>query len=69
MKIKTAKANDKVRREGIMERRVFLVRLAAMSAGLMSLLKGTAARAKGLPSDSGGAPVGAPGADLVQKPG
>ncbi len=52
-----------------MERRAFLVRLAAMSAGLISLLKGTAAWAKGLPSDSGGAPVGAPGADLVQKPG
>ncbi|NTV57256.1 MAG: SagB/ThcOx family dehydrogenase [Deltaproteobacteria bacterium] len=48
-----------------MERRVFLVRLAAMSAGLISLLKGTAAWAKGLPSDPGAAPAGVGGADLV----
>jgi SagB-type dehydrogenase family enzyme len=65
MKSKTAKANDKVRREGIMERRVFLVRLAAISAGLMSLLKGTAAWAKGLPSDPGAAPAGTSGPDTV----
>jgi SagB-type dehydrogenase family enzyme len=64
MKSKTAKANDKERREGIMERRIFLVRLAAISAGLMALLKGTAAWAKGLPSDPGTAPAGA-GPDTV----
>jgi len=47
-----------------MERRVFLVKLAAISAGLMALLKGTAAWAKGLPSDPGTAPAGA-GPDTV----
>jgi SagB-type dehydrogenase family enzyme len=53
------------REQGIMKRRVFLVRLAAISAGLMALLKGTAAWAKGLPSDPGAAPAGVGGADLV----
>ncbi len=48
-----------------MERRAFLVRLAAMSAGLISLLKGTAAWAKGLPSDPGAAPAGVGVEDLV----
>jgi len=52
------------REQGIMKRRVFLVRLAAMSAGLMALLKGTVAWAKGLPSDPGTAPAGA-GPDTV----
>jgi SagB-type dehydrogenase family enzyme len=52
------------REQGIMKRRVFLVRLAAMSAGLVALLKGTAAWAKGLPSDPGTAPAGA-GPDTV----
>ena len=47
-----------------MERRVFLVKLAAISAGLMALLKGTAAWAKGLPSDPGTPPAGA-GPDTV----
>ena len=47
-----------------MERRVFLVKLAAISAGLMALLKGTAAWAKGLPSDPGTVPAGA-GPDTV----
>jgi len=47
-----------------MKRRVFLVRLAAMSAGLMALLKGTVAWAKGLPSDPRTAPAGA-GPDTV----
>jgi len=51
--------------KGIMKRRFFLMRLAAMGAGFMVLLKGSTAWAKGLPSDSGGAPVGAPGADTV----
>jgi len=48
-----------------MERRVFLMKLAAISAGLMALLRGTAAWAKGLPSDPGTAPAGAAGPDLV----
>ncbi len=52
------------REQGIMKRRVFLVRLAAMSAGLMALLKGTVAWAKGLPSDPRTAPAGA-GPDTV----
>jgi SagB-type dehydrogenase family enzyme len=47
-----------------MNRRGFLVRLVAMSAGLMALLKGTVAWAKGLPSDPGTAPAGA-GPDTV----
>jgi len=47
-----------------MERRAFLVRVAAISAGLMALLKGTAAWAKGLPSDPGTASAGA-GPDTV----
>ncbi|HYQ59417.1 MAG TPA: hypothetical protein VEP29_00095, partial [Desulfatiglandales bacterium] len=48
-----------------MERRVFLVRLAAISAGLIALLKGTAAWTKGLPSDPGAAPAGTSGPDTV----
>ncbi|MCU0594493.1 MAG: SagB/ThcOx family dehydrogenase [Desulfobacterota bacterium] len=51
-----------------MERRVFLVKLAALGAGLATLLKGTAVWAKGLPSDPGTAPAGAGGADLVSLP-
>jgi SagB-type dehydrogenase family enzyme len=49
----------------IMHRRIFLVRLAAMSAGLMALMRGKTAWAKGLPSDVGAAPVGASGPDTV----
>jgi SagB-type dehydrogenase family enzyme len=63
MNSKTGRANDKGRREGIMERRVFLVRLAAISAGFIALLKGTAAWAKGLPSDPGAGPAAAAGPD------
>jgi hypothetical protein len=48
-----------------MNRRVFLVRLAAMSAGLTALMKGKIAWAKGLPSDPGGTAAGAPGADTL----
>ena len=48
-----------------MERRLFLVRLVAMSAGFMALLKGRTAWAKGLPSDPGTAPAGATGPDIV----
>ncbi len=51
-----------------MDRRVFLMRLAAFSAGVTALLKGTAVWAKGLPSDPGTAPAGAGGADLVSLP-
>ncbi len=39
--------------KGIMKRRIFLVRLAAMSAGLLALMRGKIAWAKGLPSDPG----------------
>lgn len=48
-----------------MNRRIFLVRFAAMSAGFMVLLKGRTAWAKGLPSDSGAGPAGTPGPDTV----
>ncbi len=51
-----------------MNRRVFLVRLAAISAGLMALFRATAAWAKSLPSDSGAAPVAGAGPDLVTLP-
>ncbi len=50
-----------------MDRRVFLVRLAGLGAGLMALLKGTAAWAMGLPSDPGTAPAGT-GLDSVSLP-
>ena len=49
----------------MMQRRVFLVKMAAISAGLMTLLKGKTVWSKGLPSDPGTAPAGAGGADLV----
>ena len=48
-----------------MNRRIFFVRLAAMSAGFMALFKGKAVWAKGLPSDPGTAPAGGGGADTV----
>jgi nitroreductase len=48
-----------------MKRRIFLVRLAAMSAGLLALMRGKIAWAKGLPSDPGAVPAGAPGPDTV----
>jgi SagB-type dehydrogenase family enzyme len=48
-----------------MNRRIFLVRFAAMSAGFMALLKGRTAWAKGLPSDPGAAHAGAPGPDTI----
>jgi SagB-type dehydrogenase family enzyme len=51
--------------ERMMHRRVFLVRIAAMSAGLLALMKGKIAWAKGLPSDPGAVPSGAPGPDTV----
>jgi len=49
----------------IMQRRSFLLRMAAISAGLLALLKGNAAWAKGLPSDPGIAPAEAPGPDTL----
>ena len=52
----------------MMQRRVFLVKMAAISAGLMTLLKGKTVWSKGLPSDPGTAPAGAGGADLVSLP-
>jgi SagB-type dehydrogenase family enzyme len=48
-----------------MNRRIFLVKFAAMSAGFMALLKGRIAWAKGLPSDPVAAPAGASGPDMV----
>jgi len=48
-----------------MKRRVFLLRLAATGAGLTALMKGKVAWAKGLPSDPGGRPAGAPGPDTI----
>lgn len=48
-----------------MERRIFLVKLAAMSAGVLALMKGRIAWAKGLPSDPGAAPAGVPGPDTL----
>lgn len=48
-----------------MERRVFLMRLAAISAGLTALLKGAVGWAKELPSDPGTAPAGAVGGEMV----
>jgi nitroreductase len=48
-----------------MNRRIFLVRLAVMGAGLTALIKGKIAWAKGLPSDPGGTSAGAPGPDTV----
>src|SRR4030042_3903273 len=49
----------------IMHRRIFLVRMSAMSAGLLALVKGKIAWAKVLPSDPGAVAVGAPGPDSV----
>jgi SagB-type dehydrogenase family enzyme len=46
-----------------MNRRIFLVRLAAISAGLPALVRGKMAWAAGLPSDPGGLPGGTPGSD------
>jgi SagB-type dehydrogenase family enzyme len=46
-------------RRYIMDRRAFLIRLAAMSAGFWAVARGGTARAKGLPSDRG---TGASGA-------
>jgi len=48
-----------------MHRRAFLVRIAAICAGCMALLKGKTSWAKGLPSDPGAAPAGAPGPETV----
>jgi SagB-type dehydrogenase family enzyme len=48
-----------------MNRRVFLVKFAALSAGLTVLMKGKIAWAKELPSDPGAAPSGASGPDTV----
>ena len=48
-----------------MKRRIFLVRLAAMSAGLLALMRGGIAWAKGLPSDPGAVSAGTPGPDTV----
>lgn len=48
-----------------MHRRIFLVRMAAISAGFMALMKGEIAWAKGLPSDPGASPAGASGPDTV----
>jgi nitroreductase len=48
-----------------MNRRVFLVKFAALSAGLTALMKGKIAWAKGLPSDPGGTPSGVFGPDMV----
>jgi hypothetical protein len=48
-----------------MKRRIFLMRLAMMSAGFMALVKGRSAWAKGLPSDPGAAPAAGPGPDTI----
>ena len=48
-----------------MNRRIFLVRLATVGAGLIALVKGSIAWAKGLPSDPGTAQAVALGQDMV----